>query len=29
MVTIGYILGGAIAGIFLIRFFVSCQDLFG
>ena len=29
MVTIGYIFGGAIAGIFLIRFFVSCQDLFG
>jgi len=29
MVTIGYILVGAIAAIFLIRFFVSCQDLFG
>jgi hypothetical protein len=29
MVTIGYILGGAIAAIFLIRFIVSCQDLFG
>jgi hypothetical protein len=27
--TAAYIIGGAIAGIFLIRFIVSCQDLFG
>lgn len=27
--TAAYILGGAIAAIFLIRFIVSCQDLFG